>query len=74
MHTIGKATTAVLAAVFAIAMTTFSGLAASDFKGVWKVKDTVGQPFEITLWSGGQRRRVVAREWSVLGEWRAISP
>ena len=32
MHTIGKATTAVLAAVFAIAMTTFSSLAASDFE------------------------------------------
>ncbi len=53
MHTIGKATTAVLAAVFAIAMTTFSSLAASDFEGVWKEKDTAGQPFEITLSGGG---------------------
>ncbi len=53
MHTIGKATTAVMAAVFAIAMTTFSSLAASDFEGVWKVKDTAGQPFEITLSGGG---------------------
>ena len=49
MHTIGKATTAVLAAVLAIAMTTFSSLAASDFEGVWTVKDTNGKPFEITL-------------------------
>ena len=32
MHTIGKATTAVLAAVFAIGMTTFFSLAASDFE------------------------------------------
>jgi hypothetical protein len=36
MHTIGKATTAVLAVVFAFAMTTFFSLAASDFEGVWK--------------------------------------
>src|SRR6476619_2108878 len=53
MHTIGKATTAVLAAVFAIAMTTFSSLAASDFEGVWKVTDAAGQPLEITLSGGG---------------------
>ena len=37
MHTIGKTTTTVLAAVFAIAMPAFFGLAASDFEGVWKV-------------------------------------
>jgi hypothetical protein len=49
MDTIGKATTAMLATVFAIAMTTFSSFAASDFEGVWKVKDMAGQPFEITL-------------------------
>ena len=40
MHTIGEATTAVMAAVFAIAITSFSSLAASDFEGVWKVRDT----------------------------------
>jgi hypothetical protein len=70
----GKATTVILAAVFAIAMTTFSSVAASDFEGVWKVKDTAGQTFEITLSSGGQLRRAVAREWSVLGKRRAIQP
>ena len=74
MHTIGKATTAVLAAVFAIAMTTFSSLAASDFEGVWKVKDTAGQPFEITLSSGAAAKASRAREWSALGKRRATPP
>ena len=36
-----------------IGMTTFVGLAASAFEGVWKVKDTAGRPFEIALSSGG---------------------
>ena len=68
MHTIGKATTAVLAAVFAIAMTTFSSLAASDFEGVWKVKDTAGQPFEITLSGGGGA--TASRGEGMVGTWK----
>ena len=31
----------------------FAALAQSAFEGVWKVKDTAGHPFEITLSSGG---------------------
>jgi hypothetical protein len=34
-------------------VTTFAAVAASAFEGVWKVKDTVGHPFEITLSSDG---------------------
>ena len=68
MHTIGKATTAVLAAVFAIAMTTFSSLAASDFEGVWKVNDTAGQPFEITLSGGGAAK--ASRGEGMVGTWK----
>jgi hypothetical protein len=68
MHTIGKATTAVLAAVLAIAMTTFSSLAASDFEGVWKVKDTAGQPFEITLSGGGAAK--ASRGEGMVGTWK----
>jgi hypothetical protein len=68
MHTIGKATTAILAAVFAIGMTTFSSLAASDFEGVWKVKDTAGQPFEITLSSGGAAK--ASRGEGMVGTWK----
>jgi hypothetical protein len=36
-----------------IGMTSLASLAASAFEGVWTVKDTGGQPFEITLSSGG---------------------
>src|SRR6202030_3704413 len=68
MHTIGKATTAVLAEVFAIAMQTFFSLAASDFEGVWKVKDTAGQPFEITLSSGGAAK--ATRGEGMIGTWK----
>jgi hypothetical protein len=68
MRTIGKATTAVLAAVFAIAMTTFSSLATSDFEGVWKVKDTAGQPFEITLSGGGAAK--ASRGEEMVGTWK----
>lgn len=68
MHTIGKVTTAVLAAVFAIAMTTFFSLAASDFEGLWKVKDTAGQPFEITLSSGGAAK--ASRGEGMVGTWK----
>jgi hypothetical protein len=48
-----KTMTAALAGAFAIAMTSFASLATSDFEGVWNVKDTGGQPFEITLSSDG---------------------
>jgi hypothetical protein len=68
MHTIGKATTVILAAVFAIAMTNFSSVAASDFEGVWKVKDTPGQTFEITLSSGGAAK--ASRGEGMVGTWK----
>jgi len=68
MHTIGKATNAILAAVFAIAITTFSSLAASDFDGVWKVKDTAGRTFEITLSSGGAAK--ASRGEGMVGTWK----
>jgi hypothetical protein len=68
MPTFGKATIAVLAAVFAIAMTTFSSLAASDFEGVWKVKDTAGKTFEITLSSGGAAK--ASRGEGMVGTWK----
>ena len=68
MHTIGKATTAILAAVFAIAMTTFSSVAASDFEGAWMVKDTAGQPLEITLSAGGAAK--ASRGEGMVGTWK----
>ena len=41
------------AALAMIAATTIPALAASEFEGVWKVSDTGGEPFEITLSAGG---------------------
>ncbi len=54
MHKIAKATTVVLAALFALAVTACSGPpTAGDFAGKWKVADTAGTPFEITLGDNG---------------------
>jgi hypothetical protein len=54
VNRIGTIATAVLVAGFALAMTTFAALAASEFEGVWAVKDTSGKPFEITLSADGK--------------------
>jgi hypothetical protein len=66
--TVRKATIAALAAVFAIAMTSFASLAASDFVGRWNVKDTAGQPFEITLSSDGAAK--ATRGEGMVGTWK----
>jgi hypothetical protein len=39
-----------------------ASFAASDFEGVWKVKDTAGKQFEITLSGGGAARQPEGRE------------
>jgi hypothetical protein len=66
--TVTKATTAVLAAVFAIAMTSFVSLAASDFVGKWSVKDAAGQPFEITLSADGSAKGSLVE--GMVGTWK----
>ena len=48
-----KAAAAVLAGTLALALTSVAGLAASEFEGKWKVQDTGGTPFEITLSADG---------------------
>jgi hypothetical protein len=58
---------AVTAACF-IGMTSLASLAASAFEGVWKVKDTAGQPFEITLSSGGVAK--ATRGEGITGTWK----
>jgi hypothetical protein len=68
MRTIGKANAAVLAAVFVLAMTTVSSLAASAFEGVWKVKDTAGHDFEITLSGDGTAK--ANRGEGMVGTWK----
>jgi hypothetical protein len=68
MHRIGKALTIALAAVFIMAVATLTTLAASEFEGVWKVKDTQGQPFEITLSQDGAAK--ATRGEGMVGTWK----
>lgn len=48
---LARATTALLA--MGVVLTSFAALAASEFQGAWKVKDSDGTPFTITLGAGG---------------------
>jgi hypothetical protein len=46
----------------------FAALAESAFEGVWRVKDTAGHPFEITLSSGGAAK--ATRGEGMSGTWK----
>jgi len=65
---VSKPVIAVLAAAFAITMTSFVSLATSDFVGTWSVKDTAGQPFEITLLGDGMAK--ASRGEGMVGTWK----
>ena len=49
-----KALSTILAAIIVTAMTAFASFAASEFEGVWTVKDTGGAAFDITLAADGK--------------------
>ena len=51
-----------------VVVTSFAALAASAFEGVWKVKDTAGHPFEITLSSDGAAK--ATRGEGMTGTWK----
>jgi hypothetical protein len=53
MHTIGKTMAALAAGLVALVMTAAMSLAASEFEGTWKVADTSGKEYVITLSAGG---------------------
>jgi hypothetical protein len=59
---------AAVTAACLIGMTSLASLAASAFEGVWKVKDTAGRPFEITLSSGGVAK--ATRGEGMTGTWK----
>jgi hypothetical protein len=63
-----KAAMAAVAATYFFAVTSFAALAGSAFEGVWKVKDTAGHPFEITLSSGGAAK--ATRGEGMTGTWK----
>jgi hypothetical protein len=66
--TFTKMTTGFLATVFAIALTTFATLAASEFQGVWTVQDSNGKPFQITLSADGSAK--ANRGEGMTGTWK----
>jgi hypothetical protein len=63
-----KSSIAVVAATTLLGVVTFAALAASPFEGVWRVKDTAGHPFEITLSSGGAAK--ATRGEGMTGTWK----
>jgi len=67
--TFAKVVAATLAVVFAIALTSFATFAASQFEGAWKVQDTSGKPFQITLSADGSAKADRAGE-GMTGTWK----
>jgi hypothetical protein len=63
-----RAATAAVMAACLFGMIGFAALAASAFEGVWRVKDTAGHPFEITLSSGGVAK--ATRGEGMKGTWK----
>lgn len=49
-------------------MASVAGFAASALEGTWKVKDTAGKPFEITLSGGGAAK--ATRGEGMTGTWK----
>jgi hypothetical protein len=63
-----KAAKAAVTAACLFGVTSFATVAQSAFEGVWKVKDTAGHPFEITLSSGGAAK--ATRGEGMTGTWK----
>jgi hypothetical protein len=63
-----KSSIAVVTATTLLGVVTFAALAASPFEGVWRVKDTAGHPFEITLSGGGAAK--ATRGEGMTGTWK----
>jgi hypothetical protein len=53
----------------AILMSPIASLAASEFEGTWKVDDTAGKPFEITLSPNGEAKANRSGE-GLSGSWK----
>ena len=68
MSIIGKLTTAVLATASALVVMTVASVAAGQFEGTWKVADTAGKPFQITLASDGSAK--ADRGEGMTGTWK----
>jgi hypothetical protein len=66
---LGKALATLATAAFAISLSTVIGFGASEFEGTWKVQDTKGHPFEITLSADGSAKADRAGE-GLTGTWK----
>jgi hypothetical protein len=69
MKTIAKLITVAVTLGLAFAVTTAASLAASPFEGTWKVADTSGEAFEITLASDGTAKANRSGE-GMSGTWK----
>jgi hypothetical protein len=63
----GKLISSLFAALMISVMTAVTAFAASEFEGVWSVKDKDGKPFEITLSAGGKATSTHAKQMT--GTW-----
>jgi hypothetical protein len=60
---------ALAGAAFALALSSVVGFAASDFAGTWKVQDSKGNPFQITLSEDGTAKGDRSGE-GLTGTWK----
>jgi hypothetical protein len=67
---LAKIAATLAALAFAVTLST-SAFAASEFEGKWQVKDTKGNPFEITLSPDGTAKGNRADE-GLNGTWKAV--
>ena len=68
MRTDRKTASAALAGLFAAVMMPLNSFAASEYAGEWKVNDTAGKPFEITLSPDGAAK--ATRGEGMKGTWK----
>lgn len=70
MRAVGKCLSATLAGAAALSLWSASMHAADPFEGTWKVSDTAGKPFEITLSADGAAKANRSGE-GMTGTWKA---
>jgi hypothetical protein len=68
MRTATKIASTAVAALIVTVMMPLNSFAASEFAGEWKVKDTAGKPFEITLSEDGSAK--ATRGEGMSGTWK----
>lgn len=54
MRILGRTMVAVTMAMLTLSLTSIAAAAGSEYVGVWKLEDTKGEPFQITLSEGGE--------------------